>query len=365
MRQTNFDLLRIISMLMVVSLHYLSKGGALTSFVDPFNGNSYLAYFLETLSAPAVNLFVLLSGYFLVKTTFKIEKMVSLIGQVLFYTVGVSFVLLVTEILPEYGFYDFVNDILPVQMEHYWFITAYLLLFAFTPLLNRALLYMNEKQLRAVILLFLVLFSLPKTILPITITIDHKGYDLIWFLCVYLIAGYIRLFGISFLENRKRLAILLPVTVFSGYLLTIAYGLCFRYTGKFEDQVLEVFQYNHLINLAMAVFVFYWFKNIEIKNKILQHWVPKISPYVLGVYLLHEQLGVRYLWPKWMQVENYASGPWFVIHYILTTCTIFIAGVLIDAVRHNMSKYLGGLSLIRPIKNTYQKVILKINQAIN
>ena len=365
MRETNFDLLRIISMFMVVSLHYLSKGGVLLSFVEPFNGNTYLAYFIEMLSAPAVNLFVLLSGYFLVKTSFKIEKMVSLIGQVLFYTLGISFVLVVTGILPEYGFYDFVNDVLPVQMEHYWFITAYLLLFAFTPLLNKALLSMNEKQVRAVILLLLVLFSLPKTILPINITIDHKGYDLIWFICVYLIAGYIRLFGISFLENRKRLAILLSVTVFSGFLLTLAYGICYRYTGKLEDQILEVFQYNHLINLAVAVFIFYWFKNIEIKNKILQHWVPKISPYVLGVYLLHEQLGVRYLWPKWMQVENYASGPWFVIHYIFTICIIFGAGVLIDIGRHFAILHLARIPIIWPIKDTYKKVVLKINQTMN
>ena len=64
MRETNFDLLRIISMFMVVSLHYLSKGGVLLSFAQPFNGNTYLAYFIEMLSAPAVNLFVLLSGYF-------------------------------------------------------------------------------------------------------------------------------------------------------------------------------------------------------------------------------------------------------------------------------------------------------------
>lgn len=68
-RQINYELLRIIAMLMIVSLHYLSKGGLLG---DPsrakMSATGYAAWLLEAFCLVAVNVYVLISGYFGVDT---------------------------------------------------------------------------------------------------------------------------------------------------------------------------------------------------------------------------------------------------------------------------------------------------------
>ena len=335
-RQPNFELLRVICMLMVVSLHYLSKGGHLRSFQETFTINTWMAYGLESFSVVAVNAFVLVTGYFMVNSVFRVQKVISIIGQILFYTVGISCILLFMGAVPAYGFYQLINDILPVQMEHYWFMTAYVLLLLFTPILNMALQKMTEKELRDVLIGLLVFFSLPKTILPITVTIDHKGYDVVWFLIVYLIGAYIRRYGIPFFKDKKRAVLLYLSAVFLIFLRTCLYGIMYKISGKLEDQVQEAFQYNHLLNLFAAISFFYIFYHLEIRNRRIQKTIVLVSPYVLGVYLLHEQLQIRYLWTTWLGVEKIADSPYFILHYIGTILLLFVAGVFVEWFRQTV-----------------------------
>ena len=70
-RSPNIELLRIISMMMVLVLHCLSWGGAL----DYRSGiQLYVYWWLEALAIVAVDIFVLISGYFLVESKFKVKN---------------------------------------------------------------------------------------------------------------------------------------------------------------------------------------------------------------------------------------------------------------------------------------------------
>ena len=74
-RQGNFELLRIISMVMIVTLHYLKKGGLLSA-----NEGSVVYYFawtLEALCLISVNSYVFISGYFTKTKTFKLSDISS------------------------------------------------------------------------------------------------------------------------------------------------------------------------------------------------------------------------------------------------------------------------------------------------
>lgn len=65
-RKSNIELLRIILILLVIILHYMniSMGGALGK-VRPNTFDYYLDHFIESLSIVAVNVFILITGYFL------------------------------------------------------------------------------------------------------------------------------------------------------------------------------------------------------------------------------------------------------------------------------------------------------------
>ena len=64
-RQLNYELLRIIAMLMIVSLHYLSKGEILGDHArNDMTVTGYVAWLIEAFCIVAVNVYVLISGYF-------------------------------------------------------------------------------------------------------------------------------------------------------------------------------------------------------------------------------------------------------------------------------------------------------------
>ena len=69
-RQSNFELLRIVLIIMVLSLHYLgvSLGGALdVKNIPEGYFNYYLARFIESFSIIAVDCFVIITCYFMCK----------------------------------------------------------------------------------------------------------------------------------------------------------------------------------------------------------------------------------------------------------------------------------------------------------
>ena len=84
-RNSNLELLRIISIIMIIILHYFNFGG----FIKTLKGgevNYYIVHILESACIIAVNIFVLISAYFLsVKSVPKISKVIRLQFLAYFY----------------------------------------------------------------------------------------------------------------------------------------------------------------------------------------------------------------------------------------------------------------------------------------
>lgn len=89
-RLANMELLRVLAMMLVIVLHFLGKGGALTPLTEKtISAAGWTAWILESLAIVAVNVYMLISGYFLVESTFKGKRLAGLVLQVLFYSVGI------------------------------------------------------------------------------------------------------------------------------------------------------------------------------------------------------------------------------------------------------------------------------------
>ena len=169
-------------MFMVVILHYLNKGQAVASLAEDTTVLNMVLWFLEALCIVTINLYVLISGYFLVETKWKISRLISLWFQVMFYSLGVPVVCLALGMgkVEQWGVYDWINVLFPIQMEHYWFITAYVVMYLFVPVLSMGVKKLTKTQHGLVIVGMLLVFSIPKSILPIGIPTDRFGYDFGW-----------------------------------------------------------------------------------------------------------------------------------------------------------------------------------------
>ena len=81
-RQSNIELLRIIAILFIISFHYVYKSGYV---LTDLNINSLTIKSFWFLGELGVNLFVLISGYFLINGKFTFKKLIKLILEVNFY----------------------------------------------------------------------------------------------------------------------------------------------------------------------------------------------------------------------------------------------------------------------------------------
>jgi len=84
-RQMGLELLRIIAIFLILCVHLLNAGGFKSHSASGLE--TKLLGFLDCIFSVSVNVFVLISGYFLVNSKFKYKKIISLWLNVLFYSV--------------------------------------------------------------------------------------------------------------------------------------------------------------------------------------------------------------------------------------------------------------------------------------
>lgn len=349
-RMANYELLRAVAMLMVVVLHFLTHSHSLLTAGerDSINLVTLMGTALEFFSIAAVNTYVLISGYFGVKSSFRPSKAVSLLLQIWFYALLVPLVLkmifpaglpAVEGALPAgqdlQGVYRWIRYLFPVETEHYWFATSYFMLYLLTPVLNGAVKVMSKRQLQITIIGLLILFCGIKSISPVVFAFDKYGYDLSWFICVYLAAAYLGLYGCPFLEKRGW-------TLYVGCSIgSMAVNLGMYWLSLKNDSFVYYFSvpyhYNFLLCLLSAIGLFYGFSGLRIREGRMADLIRKAGVLCFGVYLLHEHVDLRYRWYGWIKGVVNPSGKnglgIFFLELFSCVAILFTAGIFIEYVR--------------------------------
>ena len=337
-RMANLELLRIFSMMLVVTLHFLGKGDNLPGLAEEhWDATGYAAWGLESLAIVAVNVYMLISGYFLIESSFKVKRLLQLLLQICFYSFGVAVIAALFGYMPAEGFtlYYLQMILLPVSMHHYWFMTAYVYMYVFSPLISAGIKQLSKKQLQVVIVLLLAIFSAMKSVAPVILGADMNGYDFDWYLCVFVIAAYIRLYGIPFFKNKRRSLFVYLLSAAGIFGVTMGIRFVYFKRGNLATILSICYTYNHILVLMAAVGLFYLFYHMRLKEGVFSRIVCTIAPYTLGVYLWHENVAIRYEWVHWLyNLTGQPNGiPSLLILTVLAVAAIFIIGILLDMLR--------------------------------
>lgn len=337
-RQPNFELLRIVAMFMIIALHYLVKGNVAVPYSESRSMVNYAAWLVEAFCIVAVDCYVLLSGYFLVESEWKPGRAASLLCQVLFYSLLVPVAMICIGMLSwhDLTLYDWLGFLFPIGTEHYWFATAYLFLYLFVPFLAAGVRKLEKKTLQRAIVLLILFFSAEKTILPVSFATDRYGYDYGWFLCLFLIAAYLRLYGIRWLEAKKHGLWLYVFMCLCLFAVSAVSGLLGEKAEAFSYYAEMPYTYNHLLCLLGAVGLFMAFAKLHIREGRAAGIIRRIAPYTFGVYLLHEHLLIRYEWMNWLRVDTVRESFLFIPHMAWCICVIFSVGILVDFIRSRL-----------------------------
>lgn len=337
-RNYGLDLLRCVAMIMIVILHYLDKGGILKPFTsgDAFAPADYAAWFMEALAIVAVNLYMLMSGYLLYKSSFKVSRLVSLVIKVWLYSVivGGLGIVLGGPVEPV-DTYFILRLLLPISMDTYWFMTAYVFFYLLAPVLGIAARVMNRLQLK-VLLGGLILFHVViKSITPATLSADAGGMDAMWYIILYFVAVYIRRFtSWGDEEGGKKPAawisfLLYPVCAFLVMGESLVIRAVYLKTGSLSFISNISYAYNHVLVLVTSIVLFTGFVSVRIPGRAGRTFAL-IGKYSLGVYLLHENLSVRYAWEKLLWSEKVSGVASVILLTLLAAIIVFIIGVIVD-----------------------------------
>lgn len=354
-RDANFELLRIISMIMIVCLHFNGKGQVLDNTVF-LSKTWYISNVTEFASIIAVNLYVLITGYYMIKSKIKIRKILQLEMEMIFYSVGIYIILLILN-KTQFNIKEMIKCFFPIMNNEYWFMTIYMGLYLIVPFLNKLANNLSSKEYKYFIIILTILLSGVKTINPnINAFSSLNGYTLIWFVYLYLLGGYIRNY-----YTRKHNKIALAIIYIFLIMIEMVVKIIFIKKEDLSIYIGHMLGYDNLVTLTKSVVVFLFFKNINIKSKILNKTILFISPLTLGVYLIHEHIFLRpILWNEICKPYLYLeSGRKLVLMMTIQVSLIFISCCIIEYIRKKIFDVLGKSRLIKLINSRIENLECK------
>ncbi len=359
-RMANIELLRILAMIFVVTLHYLGKGGVPMGWGTPENNmNTWFAWAIQAFALVAVNVYVIIGGYFLVESSFKISRIVKLWCQVFFYSAGVWVVFLMLGQVPA----DYANGywismfLLPITSAHYWFASTYIFMCLLAPFMALAARNMTKKQLQTCIAVLLILFSrVWRILLPMSTPIDDRGYGILWFVTLFMIASYIRL-HVPANGKWKKPLLLYVISSVCLFLSLPVIGVVTQKIGKMEGYYNVFFEYNAPFTIIGAIALFLAFRNMNIKSVKAGKVISLFSGATFGVYLFHEHTLLKWKWNDIWDVQHFYQTPYFLLHCVVAVLGVYLAGTIVDWARQLLLACLGRVLRIFKIDILFSKIV--------
>lgn len=343
-RLDNIELLRIIAMLMVVTLHFLGRGGV-HDHVRLFSQAYFVSSVWDAVSMVSVNVYVLISGYFLVRSKFKGKKLFRLIVQVFTWSFGL-YLLCVAFGLAPFSLSSLVKSAFPLLTYQYWFASAYVGLYILFPFLNYGIRAMNEKQHRILCILLIALFTLylPSKALVV------NGYSIMWMISLYVIGAYLSLYyhPTGKVTWKQILFYLVPTILLpcSRFAIDIAGKLL----GKeaLASTYSKFFYKNNSVFVCLsAVALFILFLNVRIQKPITQKIIRFAAPLTFGVYLVHNNPTLRETLWDLVRPYTFMNHWWFFFAGCGIILLIFTASALLEFCRKTVYNKLSETKIVQ------------------
>lgn len=354
-RDSNIELLRIVSMLLILA-HHFSVHGDFDFLETSFTMNRLWVQFLQIGGKIGVNIFVIISGYFLITSNgIKVSKVLKLWLQLLFYSVLLYavFVLAGVEVFSIKGL---IENTLPVIFTRWWFASTYFVLYLLSPYINKLLNSLSKSEYQS----FLVLLTIFWCIIPTLTTNSFQSNPLIWFIYLYSMAGYIRLYRLLDSIRTKTCLLIAFIISMLTYLSVVFFdllGLGLK-VSALSEHASYLFGMQKLPALLISIFLFLGFSKLEIGSIKIVNIVASAS---FGVYLIHDNNYVRvFLWQTLFKNASFAYSNKLIPYSILTILMVYIACTVIELVRI----YLIEKSYMPMIDNISEKIEKNIDKFV-
>ena len=318
-RYSNFELLRIFSMMLIIVYHIVLHG-VFDGEVFNYNGNPFFMFFLLC-GKIGVALYVMITGYFMFNKEIKISKIVGMELKVLFYCI-VCFCLFSLFGHDKIVVYDYLRTLFPVVFNTYWFYSSFVVLYLLIPYFNIIINNIDERKYRFFLLTgFIFLF-----LIPFFNSISYDYSQLMYVFFYYFLGTYIGKYCDKFRVNN----IILILGIIFMYGIAVFLG-SFLFDISFMRFIVALTGLKSIFVLIVSVCIFLLFKNIKINNLFV---INKFGSFCFGVYLFHENFFMRkLLWKKLFCISNYSVDTLYGIKILGIGIFVFLLCSFIEWIR--------------------------------
>lgn len=316
-RQSNFELLRIISMLLIISGHFYGQSQGY------HKAGNFPVLLFSSGARVAVNLFLMIGVWFMVDKKFKAERIFKIWNTVWFWSVILTS-LVIIEGFP-ISIFGCITAIFPILFWNLWFASAYIVLLLLAPYLdlfcqNIVKVYGRPgggKITYFIILLFVLVIG-QSTYVPLFM--DTWFCAIIYFMFVYVTMWFYKRKKVIFHHN-KWFVLSLGLILYTIFVFVANYenslhpllsDICSRYLSD----------YKCLPNFLISSSIFYFIMNTDIG---CMKWINLLSSVSFGVYVIHQVPFFRdYLWLYILRIDSWGYSDLYDLIFISSVFIIYL-----------------------------------------
>lgn len=362
-RLPNFEILRVLAMYFIVIWHFIGHG----MFQDEaptynFNIGGFIDYsimqIIMIITAMAVNLYVLITGYFMIESKPRWNKIPHIYFQVLVY----SILIMGYEIVIENIHLDLdylVHNIFIVRYDAYWFVTKYIALVFLAPFINVGINNINKKNYR---LLLIIMLFMDVNLFKFFYGVNYSGgQSLFHFIFLYIIAGYIRIWRPFDKMNSTKIGLVLLFSIIAVFTMETSMELL---KGLYRHEKLNFHLTlgligNNEFTVFTSVLFFLWISKLRFNlENSLVNVCMKIAPMTFAVYLISDNNSVRPVLWKWIMSISTLDSRILYVEIFVYSFAIFIACIIMD---YFVKKFISYIH----IDNLLDLITIKIKQKLN
>lgn len=342
-RNSNLELLRILSMLLIILAHYAGHGGIIDN-ASTITGH-LTGLCLKTGGKLGVICFVLISTYFMCEQKFKTEALIKTFLQTTFYAILIFLILLFAG--EPVGAGTAVKSLLSVFLGDYWFVTAYLGMYLFQPLLKKITDALDMEHSMTITVTMAAVF----TVIPFMLgNVPFITSNLVYFCFLFFVGNHLRKYPVRpKLLDKHPLAVCLTAAALvplSAYMIELVLK---NHSEASERYHFVFYDLNSPLMLLAGTGLFLCFVR---RKPFVQPAINKLAGNMFGVYLLHDNVYVRdFLWHRLLRIDSVYNSNVAVIlaHALLCAVLIMLCASLIEAVRRIPEKWLMNSSPVKKV----------------
>ncbi len=316
-RSSNFELLRIISMILIVAHHYSIYSEF--NFEYGLSVNKLCVQILTLGGKLGVNCFVLITGYFSVNTCeFKWKSIIKFIYQITVFSVIMGIISFIVN--PDaFSVKNLISIFLPFHIAYWWFANSYLVFLLFIPLLSIVVNNISKKMHLTTLMIMLIIWSILPTFKFNAMEFNNVG----WFICLFLISAYIKKYPCKLTDNRK-----LSIWIFalSSFIIVMYVIICDILGPKYNsigNDAIRLSATNMFPLLLQSISLFLIAKNTNIGSSKA---INKIASCMFGIYLLHDYpFSRKLIWVTLLKCNTWQSSPYLVLSSVMFISLVFVS----------------------------------------